>query len=136
MEATDKAIQTLFKLATEVKEAWTNASPGSSFPPQSISVDLTDADAVAVVSKIYDTSGRVKTYVFPTDQAEGFMDFAFSAGAGGARNINRTLSITQKSLKFYEGLTVYSGGQATDNTCAIPLKIFTLKLMGGGNPQD
>lgn len=139
MGATDKAIQTLFKLATEVRTLWKNASPGSAFAEQRLSLQANVYDFTVICCKgSTDTAGQTGggTVVLGLNGETGQV-----LTENSARMVRRSFS-RDSDGKIYIGDCEYTSqynqaaSRVTKNNATIPMIIYGIKLMGGGNPHE
>ena len=104
-----------------MKLLWTNASPGSSFAAQTIPLDLSGYNIIAV-SSYYLASNQIETWSFCTVGATGWM-YHF-VNYRQRRNITATIS----SVIFGDGQeAAQTGNLSTNNNAMIPYKIFGIK---------
>ena len=134
MGATDKAIQTLFKLATEVKTLWTNASPDSSLGAQELTLLANTSDMLAITHESNSDS--------PLDAANQTVIIG-KVGTGGQANVQAAATllsrgyswVTQNVLSIGDGQRVptygNSGARTEANNRLVPIAIYGIKLMGG-----
>lgn len=111
----------------KLKLLWTNPSPTEDFPPQTISLDLSDYNGIVVVGRInIDTNeGGVPAIMFDSD-VRTQMIFA-----SGYMIRWRYVFYNNSGVTFEEGKTdTYNSatGGTPDNKWAIPTKIFGFKL--------
>lgn len=143
MGTTDKAIQTLFKLATEVKTLWKNASPTSAMNAQSIPIaGIERYDAIkwkgrfSVATEAFATSGET---------AEGEPNLLSMTGFD-ATSSNLIYTMSRSVEKTSTGIQIRPGSYLEDNAgklsmgsspnICIPTEVVGIKFLGGGNPQD
>ena len=117
----DIGMQNLIKM-TNAKVAltklWENASPGSSFAAQKLTVDTSDYDMLIFVCNISTSySKRFAPWAMTTLGYAAFCVYT---------NIGRTMDWTSKTALDIGGTTT---GKATD---IIPCYIYGIKLSGGG----
>ena len=134
MGATDKAIQTLFKLATEVRTLWENASPGSAFAEQRLSLQANDYDFTVICCKgsalnagqtgggtvvlgLNGESGQILT-----ENSAQMVRRAFNRDLDGKIYISDCAYTKQYSQ---------AASRVTNNNATIPMIIYGIKLMGG-----
>ena len=133
MGATDKAIQTLFKLASEVKTLWENASPESSFPTQDVVTSETDADMMivdcirsrtgdggAAPAIIIGHIGSWATFFIPYASTMAWRDVGWESGT------KVTFGDCMRLIRYAE-----AGSQTKLNDYLIPRAVYGIKLMGG-----
>lgn len=136
----DKALQqavAMYLGCTRLVKLWENASPTSLFAAQTVSMDLSGYDAVAVVFEV------------TNDQAYEFVECCRINHNGVASVIRNTASANISSgsigahLRKYEVVTsgIYFSGNvyshansySTNNSGCIPLAVYGVKLSGGGS---
>ena len=132
----DKVLQAILKMLKKKDErvlVWTNASPTSTFNPQKINIDLSDADIVKVFFKRYTTATKefcADVYV----NAAGTMLFGFGeANGAGVSFITRLISVDENGIKFESGYdkVITSGSAGGKNeTAGVPVRIY--KIVSGG----
>lgn len=131
----DKALQQLFKRSVATKVLWSNASPTSAFPAQTINAQCKGYD------KILLECGYSKTDVdFEKNFAAGTGKKAIlevSAGAAytntGYYTRNAEVADTGVIIKdCYKKNMGASTGGSIDNAYLIPQKIYGIILSGGG----
>ena len=122
-------IASMLQQQTEVKKLlWTNANPTSNFSSQTIPLDLSDYDAVDVVTIASRTTGRIgvcRLFVgAPVDQSLLLL-------GDDATKHARNLTLHTDGITFQNGYYQYmTSGQAqtADAGQAIPYKIYGVKL--------
>jgi len=97
---------------------WENASPTSSFTPQTISLDLSGYKFVLVVMGAYSSS----TVTLPTAITPIGMS-GCGSWANGSNNATRQYTVSPSGVTFADG---YKSG-AVDNTYCKPLEIYGVK---------
>ena len=134
MGATDKAIQTLFKLASEVKTLWKNASPESAFAEQRLPLQANDYDFTVVCCKgslsaagqtgggtvvlgLNGESGQILT-----ENSARIVRRAFNRDLDGKVYISDCVHINQYGQ---------SASRVVSNNNTIPMIIYGIRLMGG-----
>lgn len=107
-----------------IKLLWTNASPSSSFAAQTISLDLSEYDMIAV-SSYYLASNSIETWSFCTVGATGWMHHFVNYRQ------RRNITATTSSVIFGDGQEGAGGAEKgnliTNNNAMIPYKIFGIK---------
>lgn len=104
---------------------WENASPNVSFSAQTVSLDLSEYIAVAVVSHRSSTSYNAYQYT---------TDIIFKGTTGMLRPAGyactyRAAAVSDAGVAFTAGqyTSTYNGAPATDNTVAIPVYIYGIR---------
>lgn len=125
MSVLDNALQALFTNGCKVKKLWENASLGSVFAAQTISVsDTLDLDFL-IMSLATDSRGIIGTYIV-------FRDMEYIAYGNGAVPFKRTVEWNDNEIIFGTG-EILSSGWKTDNAAMKPQTIYGIQLLGGGN---
>lgn len=125
MSVLDNALQALFTNGCKVKKLWENASLGSVFAAQTISVsDTLDLDFL-IMSLATDSRGIIGTYIV-------FRDMEYIAYGNGAVPFQRTVEWNDNEIIFGTG-EILSSGWKTDNAAMKPQTIYGIQLLGGGN---
>lgn len=138
MSVLDNAIQTLFKLGIEVKKAWVNASPTSTFAAQKITVGkISDADMVAIEARNLAIGAAKDFFIVSRNSEESSpatsLNFATSSD-------NTVVSIyRQANVDFAAKQVLFSAGHnasptksSQNNNACIPYAIWVIKFLGGG----
>lgn len=136
MSVLDNALQVLFSLGIEVKKRWTNASPTSIFNEQTIAANM-DGDVALIEFKL------------ENDNPETFWDLCKIGSEGIASGLRsttganiltgniggqaRSYEVTETGIKFSGSVFMYANNYQGKNDGCIPLNIYTIKLLGGGN---
>lgn len=123
MSVIDNALQALFINGCKIKKLWTNASLGSSFAAQTISVsNALDLDFL-IMSLATDSRGIIGTYIV-------FRDMEYIAYGNGAVPFQRTIEWSNNKIIFGVG-EILSSGWKTDNAAMKPQTIYGIQLLGG-----
>ncbi len=99
---------------------WENASPGSSFPAQTVSLNLSNYSFIAVTFRIgYDGDYTFNTVLFEKGQKSRFRTY-------NGYVVQRSAEPTDAGVNFGEGMrwTTYGGNAGTFNEVLIPFRIF------------
>ena len=118
-----RALKVLNDSKLSMELLWENASPESSFPPQSIAVDLSEGDLVAISFKSFCVLAFKKGV-----NRVGFVNMY--GPAIHAININcRTFDICDNSIRFEDGYVFLYQNQTIElnNEAAIPTEIYVIK---------
>lgn len=105
---------------------WENASPTSSFSSQTIPMDLSAYDVVAIAYGIFNDSDGAIKFAFaivdsPFNSGKAFMDGAFAYA--GSRNVRRYFVASSTGVDIQAGY--YNTG---DNaTACVPYRIYGIK---------
>ena len=138
MGATDKAIQTLFKLSKEEKTLWTNASPTSAMSDQSIPIaEIEKYDAIKWKGRF---SGATEAFATSGETAEGEPNLLSMTGFD-ATSSSLFYSMSRSVEKTSTGIRVRTGSYlenksgaltigASANIC-IPIEVIGVRLLGG-----
>lgn len=123
MSVLDNALQALFVNGCKIKKLWTNASLGSNFAAQTISVsNALDLDFL-IMSLATNSRGVVGTYIV-------FRDMEYIAYGNGAVPFQRTIEWSDNKIIFGTG-EILSSGWKTDNAAMKPQTIYGIQLLGG-----
>lgn len=110
---------------------WTNPNPTSSFPAQTVQIDLSGYDAVIVDANYTSSSYAVSVIVFK-DHLDIQMNAVTNLQTTGSVGYgNRNVSMTSTGVTFSGGYTksASSTGAATaDNARLVPQSIYGLRL--------
>ena len=125
MSTLDNALQALHKMARS-EVVWTNASPGSSFPAQTISISgLQDYDFI-IITLAYSTGA------YPSLSVLSRTGVGENIGANIPGNVigRRSCTIQSGGIQFAAAnrLATYGGNATADNTVIIPRTITAFKL--------
>lgn len=136
MSVIDNALQALLGLAVEVKTLWPNASPGSSFAEQNLTVNTAGCDFILIPLK-GDASiagGTVGGSILIGKVGEAGQHVGQNAARIESRSITWT-STTQIAVGNCQSVGDYNNAATRVNTNShmIPLCVYGLKLSGGGN---
>lgn len=117
----------------QIKKVWTNTSPGSDFPEQTIELNITDASFILVVFKITKSSNLWKVAILTCDGNSYIMDAPYNIDyASGGTVIGtafRGAAWKSNGIQFGKG---YSKDHSDKNpierpSFVIPIKIFAVK---------
>lgn len=117
----------------QIKKVWTNPSPGSDFPGQTIELNITDASFILVVFKITKSSNLWKVAILTCDGNSYIMDAPYNIDyASGGTVIGtafRGAAWKSNGIQFGKG---YSKDHSDKNpierpSFVIPIKIFAVK---------
>ena len=115
--------------ATAISKVWENASPDSSFAAQTVSLDLADAQLVAIVHK-GSTTGTVDLITF-VEMNKKTQTISYANAGGGSATVTyvRTVDVTPTGVTFAKGVTKQIGSTSVgeDNAKCIPLRIYAIK---------
>lgn len=122
----------------QIEKLWENPSPNNMFDPEKIEIqNLKKYDRIEIVarrsSELKDNS--IFTYVNLND-LNGTITLQFIYGSGNSiKGYYRPVSmnIADNNITFNSGYLASGTSDNTDNRCAIPLEIYGVKLIGGGN---
>lgn len=135
MSVIDNALQALFINGCKIKKLWTNASITSSFVAQNVSVNTSGYDGIMV-------SFRRRNI---DDEAASGTALIVNYGGGDQVLIEYAATMlfrdvvwnSRSQIKFGDckRLIQYavSGSRETTNNLLIPVAIYGIKLLGGGN---
>lgn len=139
----NKALQNSMQDQVKEVEVWENASPDSSFPEQSITVDLSKGDRVKV---LYRTALSVDPARYENTAEcqvgeNGMIQHTLNVGTAGMTKyfLQRTFKTMSNKISFAVARSAAVGSTDSDdnNAYCVPVKIFLIKnIVGGGNPQD
>ena len=136
MSVLDNALQVLFNLVIDIKNACENASPTSTFAAQNIPVSaIGDGDIVAVET-INLASGMAKDWFVASRSGDNpaiILNFATN-NSNNALNLYRQANINygQNRVEFSAAYNAGPGSVAANNNACIPYRIWVIKLLGGG----
>ena len=108
---------------------WENASPSSSFSPQTIALDLADTAWIAVNYKA-STSGSVRTIdMIEVGENRQLVLYANAGASGTTELYTRRVNVSATGVEFEKGTKKTVSGSSVDtaNGNVIPLKIYALK---------
>lgn len=125
MSVVDNALQQLFTNGCKIKKLWTNASLGSKFAAQTISVSNALNLDFLIMSFATDSRGIIGAYIV-------FGDMEYIAYGNGAVPFQRTVEWNDNRIIFGVG-EILSSGWKTDNAAMKPQTIYGIQLLGGGN---
>lgn len=125
MSTLDNALQALYRMAIS-EVLWTNASPGSSFPAQTISLPgLQDYDFI-IITFAYSTGA------YPSLSMLSGTNVGENIGANIPGSVvgRRSCTIQSGGIQFAAAnrLTTYGGNATTDNGVVIPRSVIAFKL--------
>lgn len=133
MSVLDNALRALFANGCKVEEVWRNASPASTFPAQKITTDLSSFDLVVALARMTTTNMREGIAVC---EKEGQSQIQFVLGQNKAPYITnryRGLTASATGVQFNAAYMAKSSqAESQDNTAAIPVVIYGIKLLRGG----
>ena len=134
----DKILQAILKMLKKKDErvlVWSNASPNSSFGPQTIQMALTGYDRIRLESLQNNSSDRsVTVHEIPVGMFS-YVGVIGKASSTGLAAVSRTVSVTENSVKFetaYWKPTHSSNAGTAVTDSLIPQKIYGIKSSGGG----
>ena len=124
---TDKAIQQLLRLATEIKIVWENASPTSSFAAQTVPANMGDYDLYIV------RMGRADAYDGNVQNALALLEKGKNTNVYGiiSSPLQREIQINQNGFVVTNG-ELLNNGWETRNNLMVPFFIIGIKFIGGG----
>lgn len=117
----------------QIKKVWTNTSPGSDFPEQTIELNITDASFILVVFKITKSSNLWKVAILTCDGNSYIMDAPYNidyeSGGTVIGTAFRGAAWKSNGIQFGKG---YSKDHSDKNpierpSFVIPIKIFAVK---------
>lgn len=134
MSVLDNALQTLFKLGIEVKTLWENASPGSGFPEQNITVNTSGCDFVLIPLK--GSSNAVGILVGGNLLLSNIGEATQHVAQSSAKMISRGATWTSTGRLAISSCQIVNdydnAGTRTDSpTYMVPLAVYGIKLLGG-----
>lgn len=111
-----------------IKKVWENASPKTEFAAQTIRLDLSDADEVAIEFTRVSVNERVGRQYLAIGEDGAYTDLR-TAASGVNYLFQRNYTTTASGVEFNEGLSVALGtnGRTQDNTICIPRRIYAIK---------
>lgn len=121
------------KNGVQIKKLWTNASPGSDFPAQTIQLNVTDASFILVVFKVTKSSNLWKVAILTCDGNAYIMDAPYNTDYSSSGTLIGTAfrgAVCQSDgIQFGKG---YSKDHSDKNpverpSFVIPIKIFAVK---------
>lgn len=135
MSVLDNALQALFVNGCKIKKLWTNASITSSFAAQDVSANTTGCDGVMVTfrrASIGDAAPSGTAIVM--NYGGGDQILIEYAASMLFRDVvwNSRSKITLSDCKRLIQYAVTGSGE-TENALLIPVAIYGIKLLGGGN---
>lgn len=104
---------------------WTNSSPNSNFPEQTIPLSLSSYKFV-LIEIAYDVDASYfRLFTIPTSRTYNYIEGFDSSG----RYERRAITISGTGIKFYDGeiLGSYNGSYTVNNYYGRPYKIYGLK---------
>ena len=122
----------------QIEKLWENSNPSNSFAPEKIEIqNLKQYDRIEIVAR---RSSELKdnlvfTYV-NLNNLNGTITLQFIYGSGNSiKGYYRPVSmnIADNNITFNSGYLASGTSDAADNRCAIPVEIYGVKLIGGGN---
>lgn len=117
----------------QIKEVWTNTSPGSDFPEQTIELNVTNASFILVVFKITKSSNLWKVAILTCDGNSYIMDAPYNTDYASSGTVIGTAFRgavwKNNGIQFGKG---YSKDHLDKNpverpSFVIPIKIFAVK---------
>lgn len=117
----------------QIKEVWTNTSPGSDFPEQTIELNVTDASFILVVFKITKSSNLWKVAILTCDGNPYIIDAPYNTDYASSGTVIGTAFRgavwKNNGIQFGKG---YSKDHLDKNpverpSFVIPIKIFAVK---------
>lgn len=134
MSVINNALQVLLGLAIEVKTLWQNASPGSSFAEQNLTVNTAGCDFILIPLKgnATATGGTVGGAILIGKVGEAGQHVAQNSARIESRGVTWT-STTQIAVGNCQSVTDYSNTatRVNANSHMIPLCVYGIKLLGG-----
>lgn len=140
VKADDLLLYTAQKLkgVLQIEKLWENPSPNNIFNQEKIEIqNLKQYDRIEIVARrsneLKDNS--IFTYVNLND-LNGTITLQFIYGFGNSiKGYYRPVSmnIADNNITFNSGYLASGTSDNADNRCAIPLEIYGVKLIGGGN---
>lgn len=129
----DRALQQLFRQSVKAVKLWENASPGSAFPAQKISLGLAGYDSIMTIYR-------------PSASGENVKE-----GAGLKTALTAVINIASASTVFFASRGVSAGGSGVEfkntfgktgttgtpaqnaemNRYCVPVKIYGVKFIEG-----
>jgi hypothetical protein len=107
---------------------WANSSPGSSFAAQTISINLSVYDFIAVEAAFNTSSKDIKNmFFFKKNNDSTYTYHAMIPNDALSYSMNRRFTSTNSSLVFKEGIKNTNGSGTTDNSAVVPLYIYGIK---------
>lgn len=134
MSVLDNALQALFVNGCKIKKLWMNASPTSSFAAQKITTDRNEFDMTAILFRLSITNPR-EDLTFCEKNGQGQAQFVLGQNAAPyITNRYRGFTVSSTGVQFNVGYIARSSqAEGQDNTVAIPIAIYGIQLLGGGN---
>lgn len=133
MSVLDNALRALFVNGCKVEEVWRNASPASTFPAQKITTDLSSFDLVVILSRL--TNENVREGLAMCEK-NGQSQTQFVLGQNKAPYMTsryRGLTASATGVQFNAAYMAKSSqAESQDNTAAIPVVIYGIKVLGWG----
>lgn len=105
------------------KLLWTNPSPTSSFAAQTISLDLSDYDAIEIIIRS-DTANTYTLAPIVTEVGKGGIAFNSTAYNSGRQFTTTTSGITFTAATYYSS---YGNWSTTSTNALIPVYIYGIK---------
>lgn len=107
------------KLIAEPVELWKNASPDTSFSPQTLTLDLRKYSFAVIQTKIIANS---TPYINSVIRINGYDNIVLGKVNNSAEIKSRLLTVRTNNIQFYNAYT----GTTLDNNSMIPFKIWGL----------
>jgi hypothetical protein len=130
----NNVVESLDITGAEAKELlWTNPNPTAEFVAQTISLDLSRYDAVAVEYSMITTSNYHKTVEVPLKHGTTIPimgEFVFGTG-GKIAAFYRTGQVSDTGFSFSNGYQSTPSTDAQDQKCSVPCKIYGIRKVKG-----
>lgn len=107
------------RIITEPVPLWENSSVDTTFPPQTLTLDLSGYSFVVIQTKIVANSFY---YINSVIRINGYDNIVLGRVNNGAEIRSRLLTVRTNSIQFYNAYT----GTTLDNASMIPFKIWGL----------
>ena len=109
------------------KLLWTNPNPSSNFTAQTVSLDLTEYDAVEIQCKNLASSDYMIGTLFRIKKGDKGLLLS-NAATNRERDVH---SVSNTGIEFSGGIiyNTYGGAQSTDNSRVIPIRIYGIKYV-------
>ena len=136
MSVVDNAIQQLFKNGCKIKKLWTNASPTSQFTAQKINLTLSNYGAVLAEFKTSTAISASEYCRICFEDNEDWADTLANTNLDEVVEIRtRQYAVSSTGVQFQQGYgkSITNAGTSVRNDYAIPLTIYGIQLLGGGN---
>lgn len=117
--------------ATKWTTLWTNLNPANAFSSQSITLSSSDYDILIVICALtsYDGSAYGRKYITGTLKGSNITLDVGGNYSGSIAVFERTMSRTNDTKYSVDNCTVRTSNSSfQDNSFAIPIKIFGVKL--------